>query len=169
LWINLVTDGAPAIALGYEAAEKNVMERAPFKPNEGIFSRGLGRKILSMGLLIGLMSIAIGYWFWKIDPHSRAWQTMVFTTLTFCQMTYALCVRKNLQSIFGDSPLSNKAMLFAVGLTFLFQLILIYVPFFNTVFRTEPLNTVQLFVCALAALVVILISEIEKMIIRRMK
>jgi len=169
LWINLVTDGAPAIALGYEAAEKNVMERAPFKPNEGIFSRGLGKKILSMGVLIGLMSIAIGYWFWKIDPNSRAWQTMVFTTLTFCQMTYALCVRKNLQSIFGDSPLSNKAMLFAVGLTFLFQLILIYVPFFNTVFRTEPLNTVQLFVCALAAFVVILVTEIEKMIIKRMR
>ena len=73
LWINLVTDGVPAIALGYEEAEHNVMDRPPYRPEEGIFSRGLGRQILIMGFFIGLMSIATGFWFWRIAPASRAW------------------------------------------------------------------------------------------------
>ena len=167
LWINLVTDGVPAVAMGYEAAEKNVMNRPPFKPEEGVFSRGIGRQILMMGILIGLMSIAIGYWFWHVDPASRAWQTMVFTSLTFCQMAYALCVRKNLQSIFANSLFSNKAMFFGVGLTFVFQLVLIYSPFFNTIFRTAPLGVTELLVCFGAAIVVVLITEFEKLILRK--
>lgn len=167
LWINLVTDGVPAIALGYEEAERNVMERPPFRPEEGIFSKGIGRQILTMGFFVGLICIVIGFWFWKIDPESGAWQTMTFTTLTFCQMAFVLCIRKNLQSIFTTNLLSNKVMLLAVGITLTLQLILIYVSFFNTVFRTEPLSAVQLGVCFLAAASVILATEIEKLIIRR--
>jgi Ca2+-transporting ATPase len=167
LWINLVTDGAPAIALGYEQAEKNIMKRPPFQPDEGVFSRGVGRQILTMGMLIGLISIAIGFWFWQLNPVSRSWQTMVFTILTFCQMTYALCVRKNHQSLFTNSLFSNRAMFLAVGLTFAFQLMLIYVPFLNTIFRTVPLSGFELVVCLIASMIVIVVTEIEKMVLRR--
>ncbi|MBN1351799.1 cation-translocating P-type ATPase [candidate division KSB1 bacterium] len=166
LWINLVTDGIPAIALGYEDAEKDAMKRPPFKPQEGIFSRGIGRQILMMGLLIGGLSIAVGYWFWQLHPDTRIWQTMIFTTLTFCQMAYALGVRRSVQSVFTASLLKNKIILFGVGLTFILQLILIYVPFFNTIFRTVPLNAFQFSVCLAAALIVILATEIEKIVHR---
>jgi Ca2+-transporting ATPase len=166
LWINLVTDGIPAIALGYEEAERHVMERPPYNPEEGIFARGLGRKILTMGIIIGLLSVGVGFWFWTRDPDSRAWQTMVFTILTFCQMAYALCVRKQQQSLF-TGLFRNKVMLVAVSVTLILQLALIYLPFFNTVFRTEPLSGSELAVCVLGAAVVIVITEIEKLLLRK--
>jgi len=166
LWINLVTDGLPAIALGYEEAEDDIMERPPFKAEEGVFARGIGRQILTMGIFVALLSMIVGYWFWQQQPSSNAWQTMIFTTLTFSQMMYALCVRKNKESIFRTSLVSNKFMIVAFFLTLIFQLILIYVPFFNAIFRTTPLTGFQLLVCLAASFGVILITEIEKIIHR---
>ncbi len=167
LWINLVTDGVPAVALGFEEAERDVMKRPPYDPQEGIFARGLGWQILVMGLIIGLLSVGTGYWFWDGGTGSDAWQTMVFTMLTFCQMAYALCVRKQTQSLFTQSWLSNPILLLAIGVTLSLQLILIYVPFFNTVFRTTPLQLEELGVCVVGALVIVLITELKKMYLRR--
>ena len=166
LWINLVTDGVPAIALGFEEAERDVMNRPPYNPQEGIFARGLGWQILIMGLIVGLISVGTGYWFWDGGTGSNAWQTMVFTMLTFCQMAYALCVRKQHRSLFMYSWLSNPVLLLAVGVTLALQLILIYVPFFNTVFRTTPLRPAELGICAVGALVIILIMESKKLFLR---
>jgi Ca2+-transporting ATPase len=167
LWINLVTDGVPAVALGFEPAERDVMHRPPYDPQEGIFARGLGWQILVMGLIVGLISVGIGYWFWDGGTGSHAWQTMVFTTLTFCQMAYALCVRKQTQSLFTQSWLGNPVLLLAIGVTLALQLVLIYVPFFNAVFRTTPLRPAELGICAVGALVIILITESRKMFLRR--
>ena len=166
LWINLVTDGVPAVALGFEAAEQDVMNRPPYNPREGIFARGLGWQILVMGLVIGLISVGTGYWFWGGGTGSNAWQTMVFTMLTFCQMAYALCVRKQKQSLFSQSLRSNPMLLLAICGTLLLQMMLIYVPFFNTVFRTVPLRPAELGVCLAGALVVILIAETKKIYLR---
>jgi P-type Ca2+ transporter type 2C len=166
LWINLVTDGVPAVALGFEEAERDVMKRPPHNPQEGIFARGLGWQILVMGLIIGLISVGTGYWFWDGGTGSNAWQTMVFTMLTFCQMAYALCVRKQTQSLFSQSWLSNPMLLLAIGVTLTLQLIIIYVPVFNTVFRTTPLRPEELGVCAVGALVIILITELHKLFLR---
>jgi Ca2+-transporting ATPase len=163
LWINLVTDGVPAVALGFEEAERDVMNRPPYNPREGIFARGLGWQILVMGLVVGLISVGVGYWFWDGGTGSNAWQTMVFTMLTFCQMAYALCVRKQHQSLFMHSLLSNPVLLLAIGVTLILQLILIYAPFFNTVFRTTPLRLEELGICAVGALVIILITELKKL------
>ena len=167
LWINLVTDGVPAVALGFEEAERDVMNRPPYDPQEGIFARGLGWQILAMGLIIGLISVGTGYWFWNGGKGSAAWQTMVFTMLTFCQMAYALCVRKQTQSLFSRSWLGNPVLLMAIGATLGMQLVLIYVPFFNTVFRTTPLRLEELGVCAAGALVIVLLSESKKLLLRR--
>lgn len=169
LWINLVTDGVPAVAMGYEEAEDDVMNRAPFPPSEGIFSRGTGREILVMGTLVGLVSITAG-WFGfrdRVDP--TVWRTQVFTTLTFCQMAYALCVRKNLESFFTSAPRprGNPLMLPAVFATLCAQLALLYLPFFNRVFKTAPLSFPQILVCFLASLSVILVSEIRKALLRK--
>ena len=166
LWINLVTDGVPAIALGYEPAEQNVMERPPFDPKEGVFSRGIGKSILLYGMVIGVISILVGYIFWRLDPVSRAWQTMIFTTLTFCQLTLALCVRRNYQSLF-KTPLTQNCVIFiAVLVTVALQMLLVYHPWFNLVFRTQPLAALQLLVCAGAATIVIGLTELEKLMNR---
>ena len=166
LWINLVTDGVPAVALGFEEAERDVMRRPPYNPREGIFARGLGWQILIMGLVVGLISVGTGYWFWDGGTGSNAWQTMVFTMLTFCQMAYALCVRKQHQSLFMHSWLSNPALLLSIGVTLTLQLIIIYAPFFNTVFRTTPLRLEELGICAVGALVIVLITELKKLFLR---
>jgi Ca2+-transporting ATPase len=166
LWINLVTDGIPAIALGYEESEPNVMSRPPYEPQEGIFSRGIGRQIVMMGFLVGLVSVVIGFWFWETDRSNPAWQTMIFSSLTFSQIVYALTVRKSKQSFFRTSLFSNHLMIAAVVVTFGLQMMLIYAPFFNTIFRTVPLTGGQLSVCLAGALIVLLFTEIEKLILR---
>lgn len=167
LWINLVTDGIPAIALGYEASEPEVMNRPPFNPKEGIFSRGIGQKILLMGLLIGAVSLIVGFFNWRIEPELRSWQTMIFTTLTFSQMAYAMAVKRIKQSLFSISTFRNKILLFGVGITFFLQLMLIYVPFLNQIFRTAPLNMNQLGLCFSGIVIIILITEIRKFFYRR--
>ena len=92
---------------------------------------------------------------------------MVFTMLTFCQMAYSLCVRKQTQSLFTQSWFSNPVLLLAIGVTLSLHLILVYVPFFNAVFRTTPLQPAELGICALGPLVIILISESKKLFLRR--
>ncbi|MEZ4592323.1 MAG: cation-translocating P-type ATPase [Chloroflexota bacterium] len=129
LWINLVTDGLPGLALAVEDGERGIMKRSPFHPTESIFSRGLGTQILWIGFLMGLVSLGIGYIYWLRDPNGP-WQTMVFTTLTLAQMGNALATRSNVDSIFKIGFFSNKLMLLAVTITFVLQMALIYVPFF---------------------------------------
>jgi Ca2+-transporting ATPase len=167
LWINLVTDGIPAIALGYEEPEQKIMDRPPIDPEEGIFARGLGWQIIMMGVIVGLISVGAGYGFWNNGTGSQAWQTMVFTMLTFCQMAYALCVRKQHQSLFSYSWFSNPMLLAAVGVTLILQMIIIYVPFFNLVFRTFPLRWEELAVCTAGAVAIILITEVKKLFLRK--
>ncbi len=167
LWINLVTDGAPAVALGYEEAEGNVMSRLPFRPGEGIFSRGVGKQILWMGFLVGLVSLSVGFLFWKINADNHHWQTMIFTTLTFCQMAYALCSRKTSESIFNRFIFNNHMMILALVFTCTFQFLLIYIPFFQTIFNTESLTVFEAMMCISAACIVIAASEIQKWIHRR--
>ncbi|HEX6305324.1 MAG TPA: cation-translocating P-type ATPase [Anaerolineales bacterium] len=138
LWINLVTDGLPGLALGVEPPEPDVMSRPPYDPKESFFGRGLGWQILWIGVLMGVVSLGLGFWLWSVDhPY---WQTMVFTTLTLSQMGNALAIRSRRESIFKIGFLSNKALLGAVALTLVLQLAVIYVPFLQDFFNTEALS-----------------------------
>ena len=133
---------------------------------QSIFSRGMGSRIIWIGILMGLVSLGLGYIYWRNDP-TGPWQTIIFTTLTFCQMAYAGCIRKNSESIFSINIFGNKALFGAVSLTFLLQLMLIYVPFFQKIFRTVPLSSTELLLCFAVALLVIFASEIEKLVRRQ--
>jgi P-type Ca2+ transporter type 2C len=165
LWINLVTDGLPGLALAIEPAERKIMQRAPFHPKESIFGRGMARDILWVGILMGLVSLVVGYWYWSVGhPY---WQTMVFTTLTLSQMGNALALRSQRESLFQIGLLSNRAMLGAVLLTFLLQMVVVYVPFFQSIFQTGPLAPVDLLVSLLLSTVVFWGVEIHKWLIRR--
>jgi Ca2+-transporting ATPase len=165
LWINLVTDGLPALALGLEPAERDTMRRPPRRPDEGVFARGLGRHVLWVGTLMALISLAVGYWYWRAEP--AIWQTMVFTTLTFSQMGHVLAIRSGKDSLFTIGPLSNKALLAAVGLTFALQLAALYAPFFQEILETDPLPLGDFAIALALSTVVFWGVEVEKWLARR--
>jgi Ca2+-transporting ATPase len=166
LWINLVTDGLPGLALAVEESEKGIMKRPPYKPSESIFSRGVGSRIVWVGILLGLVSLGVGYYYWLQDPDGP-WQTLVFTTLALAQMGNAMALRSNTDSVFRIGFFSNRLMIGAVILTVLLQLALIYIPFLQNFFETDPLSPRDLLVATAFSLVVFLGVEIDKWIRRR--
>jgi Ca2+-transporting ATPase len=165
LWINLTTDGLPALALGLEPAERNTMNRPPYPANENFFARGMGRGIIWIGLLLGLVSFGTGYFYWRIG--NTGWQTMVFTTLTLSQMGNALAIRSEQDSLFKIGLLSNKPLLAAVLVTLGLQLAVVYIPFLQNIFTTQALSLGDLVICLLLSCVVFWAVELEKWLIRR--
>ncbi|AMJ65995.1 cation-translocating P-type ATPase [Hymenobacter sp. PAMC 26628] len=137
LWINLVTDGL-SLALAYEPAEANSMRRPPLNPQQSIFAAGLGWFILGAGLLLG--SLTLGLQAWAMRSGLAHWQSMVFTMLLFSQLGLGLAVRSRWVSLFSLGLLSNKPLLGALLLSVGLQLLLLYVPFFNHLFHTQPLS-----------------------------
>ncbi len=166
LWVNLVTDGLPGLALAVEPEEKGIMTRKPFKPTESVFSRGIGYEIIWIGTLMGLVSLAVGYVYWSIDPNG-VWQTMVFTTLTLSQMGNAMAIRSNRESLFSIGIFSNMMMIWAVLLTFVLQLAVVYVPFMQRIFGTEALGARDLAISLAVSASVFVVIEIYKWARRR--
>ncbi len=165
LWMNLVTDGLPALALGVEPAESDTMRRPPRAPRESLFARGMGRHIIWVGLLMGLLSLGVGYGYWRAGNPN--WQTMAFTTLTLSQMANVLAIRSERQSLFQMGLLSNRALLGAVSLTVILQLALVYVPFLESVFRTTALSAADFGLTVGVSALIFLAVEIEKWYFRR--
>lgn len=160
LWINLVTDGVPGLALTVEPGETDLMDRPPRNPKEGIFSNGLGIHILWVGLLMGAVSIVTQALF--IQRSQATWQTMVFTVLCLSQMGNVLAIRSSKQSFFKQGFRSNLPLTGAVLLTFALQLTTIYVPYFNPIFKTTPLTITELIVTIFLSTIVFMAVEIEK-------
>jgi Ca2+-transporting ATPase len=165
LWINLVTDGLPGLALTAEPDEPGIMTRAPRPPQENIFAHGMWQHILWVGLFIGGISIAAMAW--AISREVAYWQTIVFTVLTLSQLFNSLAVRSESISLFRLGLFSNLPMLGAVALTLLLQLSVIYMPVLNNVFHTQPLPLFDLAVCVALSSLVFFMVEIEKWLIRR--
>ncbi len=145
LWINLVTDGLPGLALGVEKTERNTMRRPPYPPNENIFARGLGTSILWVGGLMGIVSLGCGFFYWKAG--NPVWQTMIFTTLTLSEMGYVMGIRSIRDSLFSIGIFSNRALVGAVGLTTILQIAVIYIPFFQNLLGTMALPLRDLAIC----------------------
>jgi Ca2+-transporting ATPase len=164
LWINLVTDGLPGLALASEPAESNIMKRPPRNPKENIFSNGMGKHILWVGFLMGITTLGIQ--FWAINSGDTHWQTMAFTVLCFSQMGHVMAIRSERESLFKIGVFSNKPLLGALLLTVLLQMMLIYVPFFNSIFKTQPLSIYELAITLAVSSVVFWAVELEKWIFR---
>jgi len=160
LWVNLVTDGLPALALAAEASEKDTMKRPPRHPGESIFAKGLGIHVLWVGIFIGVLTVAT-QWF-AIEASDTHWQTIIFTLLCFCQLWHVMAIRSETRSLFKMGLLSNKPLLFAVLGTVLLQLAVIYIPFLNTFFHTQPLTLAELLIVTGVSALVFLVVEIEK-------
>lgn len=165
LWVNLVTDGLPGLALAAEPAEANILKRPPRKTNESIFSGGIGLHILWVGLLMAVVCVATQWY--EIQRENTKWQTMVFTILSFSQMAHVMAIRSDWQSIFKQGVFGNKQLAGAVFSTFVLQLAVIYIPFLQEIFNTQPLSLIELIICIGLSSIVFWAVEIEKLFKRR--
>jgi Ca2+-transporting ATPase len=165
LWINLVTDGLPGLALATEPAEKGVMARKPRHPKQSIFADGMGIHILWVGVLMGL--ICLGTQAFAIKNHILHWQTLIFSVLCFSQLGHLLAIRSNKTSFFSSGIFTNKTLLLTVLFTFNLQISTIYLPFFNRILKTEPLTMIELAMALGVSCMVFVAVEIEKLIKRK--
>lgn len=139
LWVNLVTDGLPAMALGLDPIEGNVMKRGPRNPNEGVFSRGLGWKIISRGILIGLVTLLAFIAVYNRNPNDLQYaQTIAFATLVFSQLIHVFDCRSD-RSVFHRNPFENRFLIFSVLSSALLLLVVIYFEPLQNIFHTTPI------------------------------
>ncbi|MEG4815114.1 cation-transporting P-type ATPase [Microcoleus sp. K5-D4] len=172
LWMNLVTDGVPALALAVEPGEPNVMRKPPFSPRESIFARGLGSYMIRIGIIFAILTIAMMSWAYGYttspnhvgDP--EAWKTMVFTTLCLAQMGHAIAIRSNTQLTIELNPFTNVFVWGAVIVTTILQLMLIYVPPLREFFGTHYLTAFELMVCFGFSALMFVWIEMEKLFLR---
>ncbi|MFN6561749.1 MAG: cation-translocating P-type ATPase [Nostoc sp. ChiSLP01] len=174
LWMNLVTDGLPALALAVEPPEPDVMKRPPFSPRESIFARGLGSYMIRIGIIFAIITIALMWWAYQHThaagyPGNRdSWKTMVFTTLCLAQMGHAIAIRSNNRLTIEMNPFSNIFVLGAVVVTTILQLMLVYVPPLRDFFGTHYLTLQELGVCIGFSALMFVWIESEKIFLRVM-
>ena len=164
LWINLVTDGLLSLALASEPAERNIMKRPPRNPKESIFSNGMATHILWVGFLMGITTLGIQIW--AINNETSHWQTMVFTVLCFSQMGHLLAIRSERESLFKIGIFSNQLLLALLIISILLQLLIIYFPFCNIIFKTQPLSVLELMISIAVSSIVFWAVEMEKLLFR---
>jgi P-type Ca2+ transporter type 2C len=164
LWINLITDGLPGLALAAEPAEPGVMQRPPRRPDQGLLDGGLWQHALGVGLLIGLLCVALQVW---ATHNGHPGQTLVFTALTLCQLGHALAIRSDTVPLWRLNPLRNRSLAGAVALSAALLGAVIYLPPLQAVFQTQALNLAELGLCLACAAVVMAAVEVEKAMRRR--
>jgi Ca2+-transporting ATPase len=160
LWINLVTDGLPGLALANEKAESNVMERPPRPPGESLFAGGNAFHILWVGLFMA--ALTLGTQAWSLEKEGMHWQTMVFTVLSLSQLGHVLSIRSERTFLYKQGLFSNKPLISAVALTFVLQLGVIYLPAAQEIFRTEALTWQELLICVGVSAILFHAVELEK-------
>jgi len=140
LWVNLVTDGLPAMALGLDKPEENVMSRKPRKAKEGIFARGLGWKIISRGFLIGGVTLIAFMTALHNNPNNLEYaQTIAFMTLVLAQLIHVFDCRSE-KSIFSRNPFGNMYLVWAVIISLALALVVIYYPPLQEIFDTVAIK-----------------------------
>lgn len=165
LWVNLVTDGLPGLALAAEPEESNVMNRPPRPPDESVFAGGLGVHVAWVGMLMAALAIVTQVV--AMNAGFAGWQTMVIAVIGFSQLAHVLAIRSESESLFKQGLLSNKPLLGAVAFTVLLQFAVIYTPALNNLFSTQPLRSVELAWTLLAGSVIFFAVEIEKWMRRK--
>lgn len=161
LWINLMTDGLPALALGVEPAEKDVMKRPPRDPKESLFAGGLGHQIVWVGLIMGLGTIGIFGWAQSRQGLEHG-QTAAFFVLTIFQMFSVLAMRSERNALWTIGLFSNPKLISAVVMIVLLQLAITYSSVLQPFFHTTALSMEELALCLGVALTVYLVLEGEK-------
>ncbi len=165
LWLNLLTDGLLGLGLGVETAESGVMKRPPRSSTAKIFDRKAGFKLSWIGILIGVITLVLGWIYYK--EVGNKWQTMMFTALAFLQIGQALAARSDTDSFFTKKLTSNPLLLLMILMTIILQLCVIYIPFFAGVFNIVRLSFFDIIICAASGCLLFFIIETEKYIKRK--
>lgn len=167
LWVNLVTDGLPAMALGVDPNDRNIMDRQPRNPRESVFSRGLSRKIIGRGLQIGISTVLVfaAIYFSRHDLAQA--RTMALCTLVCTQMFHVFDCRSETVNIFELGLFKNKYLVFATGCSIFMQLLVVYHPFMRSVFATVPLDSFDWLIILCVSGWTFVISAIRYIVVRR--
>ncbi|MGB4373725.1 MAG: cation-translocating P-type ATPase, partial [Halanaerobiales bacterium] len=177
LWVNLITDSLPAIALGIDPGDKDVMKKKPRDPEESFFAEGAGLRAIIGGLLIGLLTLAVFYYglgdygystgFSKIPADALSYaRTMSFVVLALSQLFYSLSIRNSSKSIWRIGVFSNKYLIAAILLGAVLQFGLISVPFLARAFNLYSLSLQDWSLLLVLALIPMLVNELIKIIIK---
>ncbi|MFW6035761.1 MAG: calcium-translocating P-type ATPase, PMCA-type [Halothermotrichaceae bacterium] len=170
LWVNLVTDGLPALALGMDDDSDNVMENNPRDPEESVFAHGMISNIVSQGSLIGISTMAAFLIaIYRMGADLNTARTMAFSTLVFSQLFFVFCCRSEEHSFWELSPFSNMYLVAAVVLSSLMQLAVIYVPVLAGFFKTTPLTSTQWIIVGILSTWSTIILDFIKSILRSRK
>lgn len=178
LWINLVTDSLPAVALGMDPGDKDVMKEKPRTIHENFFSHGAGKRVILAGMLIGVLTIAAflsGYYIKGYDPFSRDIpevahrysRTLAFLTLIGCQLFYSFSFRHEHKSIFRIGFFSNKYLMGAVVLGIVLQLVVLHVPVLREAFKLQKISAGDGLLVMVLSVVPLLGNEIIKIFTRK--
>jgi P-type Ca2+ transporter type 2C len=164
LWLNLMTDGLLGLSMGVEPAEKRVMQRPPHSPSDGLWANGLGRRTAWVGVVIGLVTIGLGFAYYSADSDGP-WQTVMFTTLAFMQVGQAFGTRSSIESLRAIGWDSNRVMLGIAALVIGLQLLAVYTPL-RSFLGLDPLSPEELAICAVAGVVMLALIELVKAVHR---
>ena len=176
LWINLVTDSLPALALAFDPADKNIMKRKPINSNTGIFTKGMTWRIAYQGIMIGLLSLSafvIGIatpnppvieGLTPEEVRVEIGQTMAFTVLALSELVHVFNVRNNKKSLFKTKALSNKYLLLAIAVSAALMLVILFVPFLREVFSIPVLPTANIIETIALVFAPLVIVEIFKLL-----
>ena len=178
LWINLVTDSLPALALAVDPAEEDVMERKPNKPGKGIFTKGMTWRIVYQGIMIGILTLAafiIGLATQEQDLpvieglsneeiRVEIGQTMAFTVLALSELVHVFNIRNNKKSIFKTKAFNNKTLLLAIGVSAALMLVILFIPALRHIFSIPVLPTANIIEIILLVFAPLVIVEIFKLL-----
>ena len=162
LWMNLITDGLPATAIGVDPPGKNVLERPPRDIKEKLLSRNVLMEITIIGILIGIASL-LAFWITLLYYPLEVAQTVTLTLLVCLQMTRVQTIRLK----YMNRPFDNKFLILAVLLSLILQLIVVYVPIFQVVFKTRPLDVVNWMVIIIVTISSIIVALVWHKFIRK--
>ncbi|NSW56279.1 MAG: cation-translocating P-type ATPase [Armatimonadetes bacterium] len=160
LWINLVTDGLPALALGFEPGAQDIMQRKPRDPRQGLITRDMLRDILFNGIFMAAGVLAV----MRMGTDLAHQRTIAFTTLALAQIANCVACRSERQLIMRIGFFSNPHMIAAGAISVIAQLVIVYVPFLGAMFQTVPLSSSELGLCFGVALLVFVFAELQKLL-----
>jgi Ca2+-transporting ATPase len=168
LWVNLVTDGLPALALGVEPVDMNVMRRPPRRTNEAVVTKQAAFLMLAQGGFIAFCSLFAFYFVLSVEKEGivRA-RTAAFIVLSCSQLFHSFNCRNMTESLFKIGILTNKNLIAAVVFSFILQMIVVYAPFLPKIFKTEPLGVTDWVLVILISSLPLWAVELCKMFYRR--
>jgi Ca2+-transporting ATPase len=165
LWLNLVTDGLPAMALAVEPPEPGVMQRPPTPRGESLLGADRGRRILTRGAVLTVLTFGPAYVLWRTDE--AAWQTVLFTSIAFAELTGGFAMRSERTSLLRLGLFANRVLVEAVALTVALQVLLVVTPFLRHLLELEPLEPSHWALVVTIALAYLVAVELDKWIATR--